>query len=228
MRMKTIFITGIGKGIGKALAAKFLAEGHFVIGTYRDSEPEAQENLAAIPLDLADGKSIERCVAAVEKIGRKMDILINNAGVVKDEEETHVIIEKLRDTLEVNLIGTVDLTERLLPFVAQGGHIINISSSAGSLTDSDFETSSHYPFHYPAYKISKAALNMYTRTLAMNLKHEGADIIVSSVHPGWVRTEMGGEDADISPEEAAEDIFRFSLSRPSTGGFWYRGKLFAW
>ena len=85
---------------------------------------------------------------------------------------------------------------------------------------------SHFPYHYPSYKISKAALNMYTRTLALRLKE--SDIIVSSVHPGWARTDMGGQDADISPEEAAEGIYGVATSKPETGQFWFRGKHLPW
>lgn len=138
-------------------------------------------------------------------------------------EETSVAIETLRKTLQVNLVGTIDFTERMLPLINQGGHIVNISSSAGSLAEVGYE--SHFPGHYPSYKISKTALNMYTRTLALRLKD---NIIVSSVHPGWVKTDMGGTEADITPEEAAEHIFGLAVSKPETGQFWFNGKKIPW
>lgn len=87
---------------------------------------------------------------------------------------------------------------------------------------------SHYPYHYPAYKISKVAVNMYTRTLANRFQRDGKSVIVSSVHPGWVSTEMGGEEAPISPKEAAHDIFTFAISNPPTGGFWFKGEKLEW
>jgi NAD(P)-dependent dehydrogenase (short-subunit alcohol dehydrogenase family) len=103
-----------------------------------------------------------------------------------------------------------------------------MSSAAGSLIEMDDIESSHFPYHYPAYKISKCALNMYMRTLAARLKHEGTNIIVSSVHPGWVKTDMGGDEAPTTPEEAAENIYKLAVSRPETGQFWYNGKKYPW
>jgi NAD(P)-dependent dehydrogenase (short-subunit alcohol dehydrogenase family) len=227
--MKTVLITGVGRGIGKALAERFIRNGDFVLGTYLNSPPKIENhNFESFPLDLSKPEDIKKCVEKIKNFNRKLDILINNAGVNLDEDETHVVDSKLRNTLEVNLIGLINFTECLLPLVNRGGHIINVSSSAGSLTDADFDTASHYPFHYPAYKISKAALNMYTRSLAMNLKHENKDITVSSVHPGWVKTDMGGEDAEMEPSEAAEHIFRLANTQVETGQFWFKGKKFPW
>jgi NAD(P)-dependent dehydrogenase (short-subunit alcohol dehydrogenase family) len=226
---KTILITGINRGIGKALAQKFLAEGHSVIGTSQTGGIDfAHDNLKAFQLDLAAPESIDALCTILDQTATSIDLIVNNAGVIVDEDETHVVIDKLRKTLEVNLIGTIDLTEHLLPLIRKGGHIVNISSSAGSLTDSDFDTTSHHPFHYPSYKISKVALNMFTRTLAMNLKHEQRDITVSSVHPGWVRTDMGGGGAPMLPAEAAEWIYKLAISKPETGCFWFKGEKYPW
>lgn len=220
--MRTVVITGVGKGIGKALLSVFLREGWRVIGTVRGEDISENANADLVKLDLSDQARIEECVKEIESMAPSIDVLINNAAVLLDEEETALIPEKLRQTLEINVIGTAAFTEGLLPLIQPGGHIINISSTAGSLGLDD--RVSHYPGYYPAYKISKTALNMYTRILAGRLK----DIIVSSVHPGWVRTAMGGEEADISPEEAARDIYQFAITRPQTGGFWYKGKPMLW
>lgn len=224
MAMKTILVTGVNKGIGRALAEKYLALGHEVIGTYFSTPPDySHEHLTLFPLDLSDSKSIEQCIVDITKLGKKIDILHNNAGALLDEGETTVVIEKLRKTLEINLIGTIDFTERVLPLMNKGGHIINTSSSAGSLKKG---VSSHWPGHYPAYKISKTALNMYTRTLADRLKDSG--ITVSSVHPGWVKTDMGGEEANVTPAEAADSLYTLALSHPETGKFWFNGEEFPW
>ena len=222
--MKTVLITGVGKGLGRALAEKFLVEGYSVIGTLHGGpSPFSHEHLKLHELDLALDGSREKCISEIIESGVKMDILINNAGILADEEETTVIADKLRQTLEVNLIGTIDFTERLLSIMNDDGHIINISSSAGSLDGTGH--SSHFEGHYPAYKISKAAINMYTRTLALRLKGK---ITVSSVHPGCVKTGMGGEKADTLPEEAAVDIFDFALSSPKSGEFWFKGVRMPW
>ncbi len=224
----TVLITGVGQGIGKALAQKFLAEDWMVIGTVLTSSPDySNPKLTIVTLDLSDPTSITKAAEEIKKTGAQIDLLINNAGALFDDEETKVVVNKLRQTLEVNLIGTVDFTENLLPLIKTGGHIINISSSAGSLKRAavDDEDTSHYPGHYPSYKISKAGLNMYTRTLAHRLNEQ---ITVSSVHPGWVKTAMGGEEADLTPEEVAEDIYKFALSQPETGQFWFKGEKYPW
>jgi NAD(P)-dependent dehydrogenase (short-subunit alcohol dehydrogenase family) len=221
---RVVLITGIGKGIGKSIAEKFLKEGYFVIGTSFNTAVENKNpKLAIYPLDLSSDESIAHCSNEIIRAGKKIDIHINNAGGLFDEEETSVVIEKLRKTLQVNLIGTIDFTERILPFINQGGHVLNISSSAASLAEAMYE--SHFLGHYPSYKISKTALNMYTRTLALRLKDK---ITVSSVHPGWVKTDMGGDEAEVTPDEAAVHIYNLAISKPETGQFWFNGKKMPW
>lgn len=224
--MQTVLITGVGRGIGRALAHVFLKNGYFVIGTSTTGVVDfAHENFSVHQLDLSSPSSIEACTEAIHGMDRKIDILLNNAGVLLDEDEIVLIPEKLRATLEVNLVGTAAFTEGMLASVTAHGHIIFISSTAGSL-EYEEHLASHFPMHYPAYKISKTALNMYMRTLAMRLKKSGP--IVSSVHPGWVQTEMGGTEADISPEQAANAIYRFALTSPETGFFWFQGEKLPW
>src|SRR3989339_708316 len=121
--MKTVFITGASRGIGKALANKFMSEGYFVIGTALDGKVDFNhKNLKIVSLDLYDDKSIERCVEELKKQDRRIDIFINNAGVLLDEGEENIVIDKLRKTLQVNLIGGIDLTQRALPLINDGGH----------------------------------------------------------------------------------------------------------
>ena len=221
--MRTVLITGIGKGIGKALAEKFLIEGFNVIGTIRTGQTDIP-GVLTYPLDLADPESIRTTTHALCVEHPTIDIVINNAGVLLDEEETSLNVDLLRRTLDVNLLGTVAFTEALKGHITQGGHIVNISSEAGSLTEAN-GTEGHYPHHYPAYKISKTALNMYTRTLAVELRGKA---IVSSVHPGWVQTDMGGSEADMTPAEAAEGIFNTAIAQPETGQFWFKGEKLPW
>ncbi|HLD20486.1 MAG TPA: SDR family NAD(P)-dependent oxidoreductase [Patescibacteria group bacterium] len=222
--MKIVLITGVDKGIGHALMETFLAEGYFVIGTFFSDRPEAHEHLKDFALDLGKPESIASCVSAITNFGKNIDILINNAGILADEDETQIVVEKLRKTLEVNLIGTIDFTQRLLPLMSEGAHIVNISSTAGSLEL--VGKVSHFMGHYPAYKISKAALNMYTRTLALELKDR--EITVSSVHPGWTKTDMGGEEAELTPTQAADGIYKTAVSHPESGGFWFAGERLPW
>lgn len=220
--MKTVVITGVSRGIGKALAERFLENGDFVIGTSTSGESSIEhDRLLMLRLDLADPKSIVVCTQSIVDSGKTIDILINNAGIWSGVEENPTIrVDLLRKVLEVNLFGTVDFTERTLPLINKGGHIVNISSRMGSLA----YVKEGY-IDWPDYKISKAALNMVTRILSVRLA--GA-VTVSSVHPGWVKTDMGGDDADIEPEEAAEDIFTLANSNPETGQFWFKGEKFPW
>ena len=224
-----VIITGVGKGVGLALAKKFLAEGFLVCGSFYENKPDfSDDNFFGFPLDLGSEKSRDEAVAELKKRSIKFDILINNAGVLLDDEETSVVLDKLRKTLGVNLIGAIDFTEKVLPLLSDTAHIVNVSSTAGSLGEMKNFIHSHAPFRYPAYKISKTALNMYTCTLALRMSREKPGVVVSSVHPGWVKTDMGGEDADMSPSQAADGIYNTAISRPESGGFWFSGERVPW
>lgn len=219
--MKIIFITGVSKGIGKALANKFLEEGCTVLGTSLSGEVDyTHNNLRVLKLDITNDEEISGVVDFLKKEDIQLDILINNAGVLLDENDDTVVMDRLRATLEVNLFGTIAITQALVPFLNFGGKIINISSSAGQLTREVTST------RYPGYKISKTALNMFTVSLAKRLEKDG--ITVSSVHPGWVKTDMGGADAEIVPEQAAEYIYDFSQKEVESGKFWHKGERMAW
>ncbi|MFZ3020174.1 MAG: SDR family NAD(P)-dependent oxidoreductase [Minisyncoccia bacterium] len=220
--MKTVLITGASRGIGKALAERFLENGDFVIGTSTTGKADwNHENFTVFQLDLFNSESIKKCVDQVSSLGKKIDVLINNAGMVVEEEAESPIVNIvfLRKTLEANLIGTIDTTEQVITHMNSGGHIVNISSRAGSLG------SKEYTLNYPAYRISKAGLNMFTRILAVRLEGE---MIVSSVHPGWVKTDMGGDEAEVTPKEAAEHIFKLATSKVESGNFWFMGEKYPW
>jgi len=218
--MKTILITGVSRGIGKALAQKFIANGDFVIGTSTDGLLDwSHENLLVIPLQLSSPESVTVCAEKIRAADKAIDILINNAGMWSEKDEgPEVNIDALRETLEVNLLGTINFTQQLLPALGEDVHILNVSSRQGSMQSTHNSSE-------PAYKISKASLNMFTRTLAFRL---GDKAIVSAVHPGWIKTDMGGEEADMKPEEAAEDIFKLANSKVETGQFWFKGQKFPW
>lgn len=216
--MKTVLITGTSRGIGKALAEKFLAEGFFVIGTSRSIQVIDNNNFLSIPLEITNSSSRQSLVEILKSQKISIDILVNNAGIwdVRDEGP-ELNEEALRKTLEVNLIGPIACAESLIPFMNEGGHIVNVSSRRASLE----QTSSAI---YPAYSISKAGLNMFTRKLAARLSGK---VIVSSIHPGSVKTEMNPE-GELSVQESAQDIFNLVISHPQTGMFWYKGSSLTW
>ncbi|MFT5494299.1 MAG: NAD(P)-dependent dehydrogenase (short-subunit alcohol dehydrogenase family) [Limisphaerales bacterium] len=225
--MSAILITGANRGIGLELTRKFLSKGHVVVATARRPE-EAQELLSlvpqsrpgaltVIPLDVTDADSANHAAKQCEESIDALDILINNAGIYPeggDEPFSEIDVELFQRAMDVNYIGTVRVTQAFLPLLQKGGNarIVNISSGAATLTEKN--DSRRY-----CYGPSKTALNMFTRTLANELKAEG--IVVAAISPGWVRTEMGGEDADLSVEDSttamAETIA--NLSMESSGEF---------
>jgi len=218
---KVVLITGASRGIGRALAEKFLEENYFVIGTSTSGKAEfSSKNLTFLKLDLSSTKSISACVNSFKKLNKKIDILINNAGIAVEEEADSAIINSdyLRRTLEVNLIGTVYFMEKMIPSINLGGQIVNISSKAGSLG------SEEYTLNYPAYRISKAGLNMVTKILANRLKNS---IKVSSIHPGSVQTDMNPE-ATFSAKECAQDIYNRITTLKETGQFWFKQDKYPW
>lgn len=227
--MKTVFITGASRGIGKALAEKFLREGYEVIGTSTSGKSNySNNNLTFLKLDISSEKSIEKCVKDFKKLPReegtpsgankKIDILINNAGIVVDIEDKKVNLKKLKKTLDVNLIGTISFCESILPFINSGGQVINITSKSGSIGTIPYSD-------HPSYNISKAGLNMYTKVLSYYLSNR--NILVNAFNPGSVKTDMNPE-GKISVEESANDMFKRIVTLKETGKFWFKDKEFPW
>ncbi|MCA9302191.1 SDR family NAD(P)-dependent oxidoreductase [candidate division WWE3 bacterium] len=209
--MKNILITGGSRGIGKATVKRFLGSGYEVITTSTSGKSEYRNTYQ---LDLSDSNSISDFAKSLSEKNTKIDVLINNAAMA-EEGEDFVVIESLRKTLEVNLIGVIDLTQKILPLINDSGVIINISSQMASLT-------CDLGFDYPSYRISKNAINMYTICLSEhpNIKKRG--VKVYSFDPGWVKTDMGGPDAEREPEEVAEELLQLVESGSKTGLF-YKG-----
>ena len=188
--MKTVLITGVSRGIGKATAEKFLSEGWHVLGTSTSGKTDwSHANLRIFQLNLSNPKSIEQVAQEISKQGA-IDTLINNAGTYSELEEQDgdtekLIVKALRDALEVNLVGTIDFTERMIPGVKNGGHILFLGSRMGGLTELKGGT------YAPSYSISKVGLSMYTQKLALRLAKK-EKIRGSIVDTGWVQTDIAG------------------------------------
>lgn len=212
---KTVLITGVSKGIGKSLTKKMLADNYFVIGTSRDGNLKEfeGENFYHLALDLTSPESIDKAHKSILNKFLQIDILINNAGVGPDLGSQEPDRKSFTQTFEVNVSGTVFFTEPLIKLIPESGKIINISSRIGSMDEC--ETSDSI-----AYRMSKSALNMYTKILTNRSKGK---IKVASVHPGWVKTtirESNLVNGTLTPEESAARIFSFIKSDFESGMFW--------
>ncbi|MEO1584386.1 MAG: SDR family oxidoreductase [Planctomycetota bacterium] len=224
--MTTYLVTGANRGIGLALAKQLAGRQDIVLGTARDpgGATEAFEaGVEMLELDVADAKSV---VGLAEQVGdRPIDVLINNAGVYNDKaglEETDV--EKFNDCMRVNVAGPLAVTMALLPKLEHGGKqlIVNISSVMGSIGETRNGGSL-------GYRASKAALNMLTKAMAVELAPRGIGAVC--VHPGWVETDMGGQGADLRPEESANHLVvtMDGLTTADTGRFIdYKGQDLPW
>jgi NAD(P)-dependent dehydrogenase (short-subunit alcohol dehydrogenase family) len=230
---KNVLITGANRGIGLALAERFLVEGATCILTTRDaSKRESLASALGNPqratievADIADPSSVSELRDRVRARFPRIDVLINNAAIfLSGDMETHADTldpRIMRETLEVNLFGTIAMCAAFAPLIPAGGRIINVSSTMGQLNDGITP-------YATAYSVSKTALNAYTSSLAAALS--GRKIMVDTFHPGWVKTEMGGPNAQIEPHEATQTAVFLATRAPSdtTGRFWFESKPIAW
>ena len=209
-------VTGANRGIGLAFARALSRRGDRVIATARD--PAKARELGGLEvqveaLDVADEQSI---VSLARRLaGEPIDVLINNAGVGEAGPGLEGLsVEDLESTLRVNAIGPVIVTRELLPNLRAGRRrtVVNLSSGLGSV-------SGNTDGGWSAYRASKAALNQLTRTMAAELARERFICIVIS--PGWVRTDMGGGGASLSPDQSVAAMLKVidRLGPKDTGRF---------
>lgn len=220
--MSTILITGANRGIWLAGLKKFLAMGRNVIGTSRSGTIDIQDDkLTVMQLDLSDKQSIQKFADDLHDQKTTIDVLYNNAWMLIDADKMETNREDIEITLQVNLIWPVDLTEKIKDLIPSGGKILSTSSMASSLNDISMDGVN------PPYRMSKAAINMYVKTLALRLKEK--NITVIALDPGRVKTDMGGPDAPVMPEEVAEYVRGLVQNKSLTsGGFYLSGKLRDW
>lgn len=211
---KKVVITGGNRGVGFALVSKFLAEGFQVIATSRNGRVETIQHpdLYVVALEITSTVSINNAVSLIKEKFGTIDFLINNAGVGLDLDQYHPEIDIVKNTFETNVFGLLNFTESCLEIINDGGTIFNISSVMGMLNRDKIVPNA------TAYRMSKSAVNMYTKTLSARLQERNINVI--SIHPGWVKTDMGGEEADITPEFSASRIFELYQKRVPTGTFW--------
>ena len=233
-RDRTALVTGANRGLGFETARQLLAKGLFVVLAGRDAAALARARRTLSELDQRRAFTVQMDVTSVESINDahrsvtehvgSVNVLVNNAAVLLGESDDVLSLraEDYRRTLETNLFGAIEVCRAFVPDMAQAGYgrIVNVSSGAGQLA-----TMSTYA---PAYSISKAALNAFTRILAATYRSKG--VLVNAVDPGWVRTDMGGPSAPRSPQQGADTIVWLATlpkGGPS-GGFFRDRRAIEW
>lgn len=243
-------VTGANRGIGREIAHQLSASGLHVIGTSRDPKSgvapgvtPAEPGVTLVRLDVTDPLNIE---ALARQLSRGFDVLVNNAGISLQGFDADVA----QQTMAANFFGAVEVTRKLLPLLRPGGRIVMVSSGIGELSSvspelrrrfenpalgvnelldlarsfvSDVAAGNHAAKGWPssAYRVSKVALNAYTRILARELRGDPRRILVNAACPGWVRTDMGGRAAPRSVEQGAKTPVWLALlpADGPSGGF---------
>ncbi len=227
---RVALVSGGNRGIGLEIVRQLAGRGITVILGSRDEERgrAAAEGLSGDvvvrQLDVTDEGSVARLASFVEDEFGRLDILVNNAGISNDDGQRgmNADLDRVREALEANLFGAWRLCEMAIPLMQRGGYgrIVNVSSGMGALEDMGGGS--------PGYRVSKTALNALTRILASELR--GSGILVNSVCPGWVQTDMGSPRAPRPVEEGADTpVWAATLPKGGpTGGFYRDRRPIPW
>ena len=239
---KIALITGANKGIGLETARQLGQQGITVLAGARDEAKakQAEEELCkagldahGIVIDVNNADSIQKAAARIERDYGRLDILVNNAGVMIDDQKkkpSEQSLDMWRKTFETNLFGLIATTQALLPLLRKsaGGRIVNLSSILGSIHLHATPGSPVYDMKLPAYNVSKSAVNAYTVQLAYELKD--TTIKVNAAHPGWVKTDMGGEGATMDiPDGAKTSVALATIGADGpNGAYLHMGETLPW
>ena len=220
--MKHVVITGANRGIGLALAEQYHQQGYRITAVCRSSSPGIERVAAKVitGVDVTSAAGIKTLVEALKE--DNIDLLINNAGLLQDEVLGSIDFDSIRQQMEINAYAPLRVTEALLPNLKKGSRIAFITSRMGSIADNT--SGGRY-----GYRASKAALNAFGKSLAMDLKKQG--IAVAMLHPGFVKTRMVNFGGMITPEESATGLIaRISeLNLENSGSFWHtNGEELPW
>jgi len=222
---RVALVSGANRGIGREIGRQLTERGITTILGSRDEEKgrAAAEGMygdvRVRQLDVTDEKGIAQLARDIEKEFRRLDVLVNNAGISIDGGQRGVDadLEVVRETLEMNLFGAWRLCEAFVPLMQRNryGRIVNVSSGMGAINDMGGGS--------PAYRVSKTSLNALTRILASELR--GTGILVNSVCPGWVQTDMGGSGASRAIEEGADTpVWAATLPNNGPTGCFFRDR----
>ncbi len=240
--MRRVLVTGTSRGIGLGLVKQLVERGDRVFAGYRDASMASRllklaaqkpGHLTAVEMDVTDERSIDGAYGEVAHHVDALDVLVNNAGIgsnsrdfddrAASSELGSLRTEPMLKILHTNSVAPVLVAQRFLPMLRKGRDpkLVNITSEEGSISQTN--GGDH------TYRASKAALNMFTRNLAIELRDEG--IVVVMVHPGWVRTDMGGPNGPLSVEESVHGLVKVvdGLTLEHSGSFLdWRGHPMPW
>lgn len=220
--MKTVVVTGANRGIGLALVNFYLLAGHKVFALCRNSSPALDNSQAIVVTGFEADKSdsFDACITSLR--GVSIDILINNAGILRDEQLGSLDINQIQQQFNVNAVAPLVLVDSLKSQLSQGAKVALITSRMGSIEDNT--SGGRY-----GYRMSKAALNAAGMSLSHDLRP--FSVSVGILHPGYVKTDMVGGNGLISTEEAALGLAQRidELSAETSGTFWHsNGEILPW
>jgi NAD(P)-dependent dehydrogenase (short-subunit alcohol dehydrogenase family) len=240
-RQKIALVTGANKGIGFEISQQLANRKIKVLIGARDEEKgmDARNRLRRdgcdahyINIDVKNPSSIKSSIEHIDTKFKRLDILVNNAGILIDPQLNYLELDldTLNQTLVTNALGQMLLSQASVPLMKRNnfGRIVNMSSTLGSLTDMANPDSDYAGILAPAYRLSKTLLNGLTILLANEVR--GTNILVNSACPGWVRTDMGGNEAPLSPVQGAETpVWLATLpDNGPTGGFFREKQPITW
>lgn len=221
-RMSTALVTGANRGIGLALVRRLAARGDRVIGVCRQASAELRAVAARVE-EGVDVTSEEALAALAGRLGDSaLDLLVLNAGILRADDFDSVNLAEVRAQIEVNAVAPLAVVLALRKSLRRGTKIAAITSRMGSIADNS--SGGHY-----GYRMSKAALNAMAVSLAKDLAPAG--IAVAMLHPGYVRTDMTGQQGAVDPDEAARLLIERidALTLESSGTFWHAsGQILPW
>ena len=220
--MATVLITGASRGIGFEFARQFKEQGDDVIAVVRKPSEQLQKLGVRIiaDVDVTNADSVARLASELDTL--HIDYLINNAGIFTNETLDNMNFEAIAKQIEVNTIAPLRVTHALLKNLNKGSKLAIISSRMGSIDDNSSGG-------YYGYRLSKAAANSLSKSLAIDLQGKG--IAVAVLHPGFVRTDMTGGAGEINPDQAAKGMIKIlsNLNVSNSGRFWHsNGSSLAW
>ena len=220
--MANVVITGANRGMGLEFVKQYLAKGDNVYALCRNSSDDLNQTSAKVfdKVDVGNPECLDKILPTLRDL--KIDLLINNAGVLANETLEHMSTATLEYQFRVNAMGPVMVTQMLRQQLVKGAKVAMITSRMGSVTDNSSGG-------YYGYRMSKAALNMAGVSLAHDLKEQ--EVAVALLHPGYVQTEMVNNNGDISAGVAVERLMQRieELNMSNTGTFWHsNGDVLPW